>query len=361
MAASRKKLRIGSVGIGGMGNGHLSAHAANKRVKIVALCDLIPEKCEQAIVRHGLDPKTHIYTDFKEMIEKEKLDAVDIATPNDFHSIIAVYALEHGLHVFCEKPDAVSVAEATKMKEAAERNGKVLMCMRNNRYYSNSQYLKKFIQSGKAGEIYCGRCGWIRRRGIPGKGGWFTTKAKSGGGPLIDLGVHMIDLSIWLMGNPKPVAVSGCTYSKFSDNEAEADSEHAAFGDKQSGGTFDVEDLAMGFIRFDNGACLQIEFSWASNVEKERTFVELRGSKAGFTWQYGEPTLTIYTEDETGLVDLTPDCGETLNGHRENLNHFVRVVLGEEEPDFLPQQGINMIKILTAIYRSAETGREVLL
>ena len=114
MAATRRKLRIGSVGIGGMGNGHLSAHVGNKRVKIVALCDLIPEKCEQAIIRHNLDPKTPIYTDFREMIDKEKLDAVDIATPNDFHSVIAVYALEHGLHVFCEKPDAINAEEAER-------------------------------------------------------------------------------------------------------------------------------------------------------------------------------------------------------------------------------------------------------
>ncbi len=361
MAASRKKLRIGSVGIGGMGNGHLSAHVNNKRVKIVALCDLIPEKCEQAIERHKLDPKTHIYTDFREMIDKEKLDAVDIATPNDFHSIIAVYALEHGLHVFCEKPDAINAEEAEKMKAAAEKADRVLMVMRNNRYYSNSQYLKKFIESGKAGDIYCGRCGWIRRRGIPGKGGWFTTKAKSGGGPLIDLGVHMIDLSIWLMGNPKPVAVSGCTYNKFADNEAESDSEHAAFGEKQSGGTFDVEDLAMGFIRFDNGACLQIEFSWASNIEQEKRFVELRGTKAGFTWN-DDGTCGIWTEDGKGkLVDLHPDCGEMGNGHARALEHFTKIVLDGAEKDYVPEQGVNMIKILDAIYKSAETGKEVCL
>lgn len=361
MAQITKKLRIGSVGIGGMGNGHLSAHVGNSRVEIVALCDLIPEKCEKAITRHGLDPKTPIYTDFREMIDKEQLDAVDIATPNDFHSIIAVYALEHGLHVFCEKPDAINAAEALRMKEASEKAGKVLMVMRNNRYYSNSQYIKKYIEDGGAGEIYCGRCGWIRRRGIPGKGGWFTTKAKSGGGPLIDLGVHMIDLSIWLMGNPKPVAVSGCTFSKFSDNDAESDSEHSAFGEKKADGTFDVEDLAMGFIRFDNGACLQIEFSWASNIEKEKRFVELRGTKAGFTWN-DDGTCGIWTEDEDGkLVDLKPDCGEMGNGHARALEHFCRIVLDGAEKDYVPEQGLNMIKILDAIYESAKTGHEVAL
>ncbi|MBQ3591471.1 MAG: Gfo/Idh/MocA family oxidoreductase [Clostridia bacterium] len=356
-----KKLRIGCVGIGGMGSCHVGAHSRNKRVEIAALCDLIPEKCEKIIEKLKLDPDTPIYTDFREMIEKEQLDAVDIATPNDFHSIIAVYALEHGLHVFCEKPDAVSPAEAEKMKAASEKAGKVLMVMRNNRYYSNSQYLKKYIEAGNAGEIYCGRCGWIRRRGIPGRGGWFTTKAKSGGGPLIDLGVHMIDLSIWLMGNPKPVAVSGCAFSKFADNQAKADSEHSKFGETKSGGTFDVEDLAMGFIRFDNGACLQIEFSWASNIEKEKRFVELRGTKAGFTWN-DDGTCGIWTEDEEGkLTDIKPDCGPMGDGHARALEHFTKIVLDGAEKDYVPQQGVNMIKILDAIYKSAETGREVVL
>ena len=358
---NKQVLRIGCVGIGGMGSNHVNILSRNPRVKIVALCDLISEKCERAIKHYGLDADTRVYTDFREMIDKEKLDAVDIATSNDFHSIIAVYAFERGLHVFSEKPDAVSVAEAEKMKAAAEQADRVLMVMRNNRYYSNSRYLKKYIQGGHAGEIYCGRCGWIRRRGIPGRGGWFTTKAKSGGGPLIDLGVHMIDLSIWLMGNPKPVAVSGCTFNKFAGNQANADSEHAKFGEAKENGTFDVEDLAMGFIRFDNGACLQIEFSWASNVERERRFVELRGTKAGMTWNENG-TCGIWTEDETGtLIDVKPDCGEMGDGHARALNHFVSILLDGAEKDYVPQQGVDMIKILQAIYTSAETGREVVL
>ncbi|MBQ2726922.1 MAG: Gfo/Idh/MocA family oxidoreductase [Clostridia bacterium] len=356
-----KKLRIGSIGVGNMGVYHLNAHAQNKNVEIAALCDLKPEKCEDAIIGLKLDPNIPVYTDFKEMIEKEKLDAVDICTSNDFHSIAAVYALEHGLHVFCEKPDAVSPEEAEMMKAASEKAGKVLMVMRNNRYYSNSQYLKQYIEDGNAGEIYCGRCGWIRRRGIPGKGGWFTTKAKSGGGPLIDLGVHMIDLSIWLMGNPKPVSVSGCTFTKFADNQAKSDSEHSKFGETNSDGIFDVEDLAMGFIRFDNGACLQIEFSWASNIEEEKRFVELRGTKAGFTWN-DDGTCGIWTEDEDGeLTDIKPDCGAMGDGHARALEHFTRIVLDGAEKDYVPEQGVNMIKILDAIYKSAVTGREVVL
>ena len=355
-----EKLRIGCVGNGGMGNVHLEYYKKDPRVEIVALCDILPKQMDRAEARHGLDGVKK-YEDFKEMIDKENLDIVDIATPNDFHSIIAVYALEHGCHVFCEKPDAINVEEAMKMKNASEKAGKVLMIMRNNRYYGNSVYMKKYIADGGMGDIYCGRCGWIRRRGIPGKGGWFTTKAKSGGGPLIDLGVHMIDLSIWLMGNPTPVAVSGCTFNKFADNDADSDSEHAAFGMAQAGGTFDVEDLAMGFIKFDNGACLQIEFSWASNIERETRFVELRGTKAGCTW-HDDGTVDIYGEDEDGnLFDLKPHTNTSIHGHHKNIAHFLDVVTKGVEPDFKPMQGVNMIKILRAIYESAETGKEVLL
>ena len=145
------------------------------------------------------------FTDYRDLLEVEGLDYVDICTPNYLHSVIAVDALNKGLHVLCEKPDAVSVEEAEKMKAAAEASGKHLMVIRNNRHRVTAKYLKEFINDGRMGEIYCGRCGWQRRRGIPGKGGWFTTKAQSGGGPLIDLDVHMIDLAIWLMGNPVPV------------------------------------------------------------------------------------------------------------------------------------------------------------
>ena len=290
------------------------------------------------------------------MLELEGLDAVDICTPNYLHSIIAVDALNHGLHVFCEKPDAVNVEEALKMKNAAEKNDRVLMVMRNNRYAPDSQYLKKYIEDGKLGEIYAGRCGWQRRRGIPGKGGWFTTKEQSGGGPLIDLGVHMIDLAMWLMGNPTPVTVSGSTYRKFADNDV-SDSVNSNFGDKNAEGTFDVEDLAMGFIRFDNGACLQIEFSWASNIEKENIFVELRGTKAGASW----PNLKIFTEEYGNTVDVIPNVAVPAHrdDHGANLRHFIEVLQGKAEPAFVPQQGVNMIRILRAMYESAEKGCEV--
>lgn len=356
-----KKLKIGIVGCGGIFKwAHIYAYIDSEEVEVVSLCDIIIERAQEGADKLGVSHE-HCYKDYKEMLEKEELDAIDICTPNYLHSIVAVEALNKGVHVFCEKPDAVSVAEAERMKEAAERNNKILMIMRNNRYFKYSRFLKKYIEDGKMGDIYTARCAWRRRRGIPGKGGWFTTKAQSGGGPLIDLGVHMIDLSIWLMGNPKPVAVSGCTYCKFADNDAGADSEHAKFGDiSAGGGTFDVEDLAMGFIRFENGASMQIEFSWASNIEKESTFVELRGTRAGASTDTADGKLKIFSEENGYTVDIIPNIGEeTEHPHAENIKHFINVINGKEEPDFVPKQGVNMIKILEAMYKSAELGEEV--
>lgn len=359
-----KKLKVGLIGLGNICRyAHMGGYLNMDNVEIAAICDILPEKIESFKKEFNM-PDVPAFTDYKELLAVSGLDYVDICTPNYLHSIIAVEALNHGLHVFCEKPDAVSVTEAEKMKAAAEASGKHLMVMRNNRYRATAKYLKQYIADGKMGDIYCGRCGWIRRRGIPGKGGWFTTKAQSGGGPLIDLGVHMIDLAIWLMGNPTPVAVSGCTYAKFADNNASSDSEHASFGEAKADGIFDVEDLAMGFIKFDNGACLQIEFSWASNIGSEKSFVELRGTKAGSEFSSHTGRVKIFTEEYGHCVDLEPvtaDDSKCTPHHEANLRHFADVLLHNAKPDFEPVQGVNMIKILEAIYKSAETGREVLL
>lgn len=355
-----KKLKIGIIGCGGIFNwAHIYAYKDNKDVEVVAFCDIVLSKAVSTAEKFGKD-KSCCYENYEDVLNIEGLDAVDICTPNYLHSIIAVAALNKGINVFCEKPDAVSVAEAQKMSDAAEKSGKTLMVMRNNRYNDYSKFLKKYIAEGKMGEIYTARCGWRRRRGIPGKGGWFTTKAQSGGGPLIDLGVHMIDLAIWLMGNPKPVAVSGATYCKFADSDTQADSEHSKFGEASAEGTFDVEDLAMGFIRFDNGCTMQIEFSWASNIEREKVFVELRGTKAGASTDTTDDKFKIFTEENGVTVDVIPNLPKESDGpHAQNLRHFFNVISGKAEPDFKPVQGLNMVKILEAMYKSAELGEEV--
>ncbi|MBQ7900672.1 MAG: Gfo/Idh/MocA family oxidoreductase [Clostridia bacterium] len=351
-----KKLKFALIGAGGIcRHAHVPGYLNMDNVEIVAVCDIIEERAKEVAEMVGAKITC---TDYKDILKIEGLDAVDICTPNYMHSVIAVDALNAGINVFCEKPDAVSVEEATKMKAASESSGKTLMVMRNNRYRGISNYLKQYIADGKMGDIYAARCGWQRRRGIPGKGGWFTTKAQSGGGPLIDLGVHMIDLSIWLMGNPKPVAVSGCTYEKFANSNV-SDSAHSKFGTVQDGGTFDVEDLAMGFIRFDNGACMQIEFSWASNIEREKIFMEFRGTKSGAEWNDIDNQLKIFTEEYGSTVDILPNVKDKYQIHEANLRHFADVLTGNAEPMFVPEQGVDMIKILEGFYKSAELGHEI--
>ncbi len=352
------KLRVAVIGCGGIATwAHMPAYENMDNVEVVAMCDIKKDKALKLAEKHGV-PTDRVFEDYHDVIALPDVDAIDICTPNKFHSIIAVDALNAGKHVFSEKPDAISVEEANKMKDAAEKNGKILMVMRNNRHSAPSKFLKKYIAEGNMGEIYAGRCGWQRTRGIPGKGGWFTTKELSGGGPLIDLGVHMIDLSIWLMGNPTPVAVSGSTYTKFADTKIST-SENSRFGEIDGEGTFDVEDLAMGFIKFDNGACLQIEFSWASNVDCEKRYVELRGTKAGSKWE--DEKVELYGETGGEFCVMKPQINAGIGGHEANLRHFADVVLNGAKPDFEPIQGVNMIKILQAIYESAKTGKEVIL
>ncbi len=349
------KLKLGVIGSGNIfKSAHLPTWLNHPEVEIVAVCDVNRERAEQIAQQAGAP---HVYTDYRDLLQHDEIDMVDICTPNLYHSEISVAALQAGKHVFCEKPDAVNPEEAQKMADAAKESGKLLMVMRNNRFRPESLFLKKFIEEGHCGELYTGRCGWVRRRGIPGKGGWFTTKALSGGGPLIDLGVHFIDLAMWFMGDPKPVSVTGAVYCKFADSDL-SDSVHSQFGEKQEDGTFDVEDLATGFIRFENGATLQIEFSWASNVEQEMNFVELRGTKAGFSFKNGD--LKIFSEASGQLIDSTPAIrGKNVSIHGENIKHFVDCVQGRAEPIIRPEHGVDMIKILSAIYQSAEEGREI--
>ena len=296
------KLRLGAVGIGGIFNAcHAPVWLKHPEVDLVAVCDIIPEKARRFADAHGIE---HVVTDYRDLVKLD-LDAIDICTPNLFHSEIAVAALAAGKHVITEKPDAINASEAERMAVAARRAGKTLMAMRNNRFSPHFQFLKQYIADGHMGDIYAGRVGWIRRRGTPGRGGWFTTKELSGGGPLIDLGVHFLDLALWLMGNPSPLTLSASTFAKFTDSSAPADSANASFGEAKAEGTFDVEDLAIGFARFSNGAALQLEFSWASNIDEETVFLELRVDVA-IRWLRND--LTRMVVDDGELLGVVPEC-----------------------------------------------------
>jgi predicted dehydrogenase len=341
-------LKVGVIGTGGIFKAaHLPGWMSHKEVEVIAFCDTFRSSAEAAAKDF---PGAKVYDDYNKLIADPSIDIVGISTPNLYHSDIAIAALQKGKHVFCEKPDAVNPVEAQKMADAARASGKLLMTMRNNRFSEEAKFAKRIIGQGQLGDLYMGRCGWIRRRGIQGRGGWFTTKELSGGGPLIDLGVHMIDMAMWLSGNPKPITVTGSTYRKFADRPD-------ASG-KIPSGTFDVEDLAAGYIRFDNGASLQIEFSWASNIEEEKKFLEWRGTEGGFSLINDK--LSIFTENEGVLINQQPKFSEAaIPQHSANIHHFIECLLGRETPIFTPDQGVDMIKILSAIYESAESGREI--
>jgi predicted dehydrogenase len=347
--------KLGIIGAGsGFKHKHADAWLAHPEIELAAVYDAVEQNAVETAERFDIP---HIYSSYHELLAREDIDIIDICTPNVFHSEIAIAAMESGKHVLCEKPDAVNPQEAKRMAEAAGKTGKTLMVMRNNRFSPAARFLKKYIEEGHMGEIYAGRCGWIRRRGIPGRGGWFTNKALSGGGPLIDLGVHYIDLAMWLMGDPKPMSVVGAAYQKLagSTHYLSTGLENRI---RDEGGIFDVEDLANGYIRFEHGETLQIEFGWAANIEEETNFLELRGTKAGFELKNGK--LKLFGELAGALCDIVPLLPQaTISNHAANINHFVDVVQSRCEPIFKPEHGVQMINVLNAIYESSRLDAEV--
>jgi len=234
-----------------------------------------------------------------------------------------------------------------------------VMVALNNRFTEVSQFAKRYIDAGHLGEIYHARCGWRRRRGIPGKGGWFTTKALSGGGPVIDLGVHFFDLTLYFMGYPAPTAVSASTSNKFGAPGGNTPKAKGAFAAADPCGTMDVEDFAAGFARFDNGASVAFEFSWASNIEKEVNYFELLGTKAGMSMYNGE--LKIFTETAGELCDVLPHVKNTSGWGENETRHFIDCIRKGREPLAPPEEAVTMMQVIDAIYASAASGREVVI
>lgn len=335
-----RPVRLGVIGLG-IGSLHTRNLKNAPDVEVAAICDINEERLQKVSAECGIS-KT--FTDYKEMLKQDWIDGVIVATPNYLHAPLTIDCLEAGKHVMCEKPISVCAADAEKMVEAAKRTGNTLMMGFNNRFRGDSQLLKKFVEAGELGEIYYAKTGWVRRKGIPtGTGSWFTTKAKAGGGPLIDLGVHVLDLTLWLMGNPRPISVMGSAYAKFGPRAAE-----------ERGGTFDVEDLATGLIKLDNGATLFLEASWASHVGKEQIYTSLMGTEGGADLD----PLRIYKDLHGVSTDLSPQFRQA-NGHEMEVRHFVECLREGKEPISTGQHGLDIMRILDAIYLSMETGRGV--
>lgn len=341
-----RKLKVGVVGLG-MGRTHIAGYKSHPGAEVVALCDRDEKRLDIVSKEFGILRK---FTEAEEMFQKADLDAVSIATPNKFHAPLTIAALKAGLHVLCEKPMAMNSEEAQKMNDMAKKTGKNLMVNFSFRFTDVSFALKQQVDSGVIGDIYFGRTVWHRRRGIPLKES-FCEKDLSGGGPLIDLGVHRLDLALWLMGYPEPVSISGSTYD-FIGRETAVKLKRK----------FDVEDLACGLIKFKNGATLILEASWALNIkEPEHMVTMLCGTKGGLVHQNigggYEFRGEIYTEEGGHLFTKIVD--RSITPTPSAYHEFVNSILEKRKPLATPEEGIKVMKILDGIYESAQTGREM--
>lgn len=346
------RLRYACIGAGGIADKkHLNKYSKMEQVELVAICDANPAAALRLAEKYGV---SITYTDFSKMINELELDFVSVCTPNYMHAPITIACLEKGLHVHCEKPLSINATEAKAILEAKNKSGKKVMVALNNRFTYESCVVKKFLEQGYLGEIYHAKCGWRRRNGIPGKGMWFSDKQLAGGGTLIDLGVHFLDLVMFFMKYPKAISVSASTYSKFANMDS-----RLRPGYKSNGaGKYDVEDMALGLVRLQDGATIDFEFSWASNIEKETKYYELLGTKGGISFKNDE--LKIYSEILGTSVDITP----SVEGIKEGINefqHFVDSIINNEETYAPAEEAFELMKIIDAAYTSALMNKEVVI
>lgn len=340
------KLRIGLIGAGSIGKIHAHSIKSIEDVELSAIVDIKPERAKD--LAEGCDVK-RVYTDYIEMLDREHPDAVVIATPNYLHAKMAIESLTRGVHVFCEKPMAMNAREAEEMVKARDRSGRILMLGMCQRFRNDSKAIKEIVLNGELGDIYFTKITLLRRAGIPGMGSWFTTKALSGGGPLIDLGPHVLDLALWLQGFPKAVSAKGYTFSMLGKQNKCL----GGWGIPEPGGPFDVEDLAVALIKLENGGVMYLEVSWALYTKEDTFNIILSGDKAGASLM---PPLK-FTEAEGKWIETEIKCTET-NIYLEEMKHFVECIRQNTSPGPLPEHGVIVMKIIDAIYKSANTGKE---
>ncbi len=358
-----KKLKFGIIGCGAIANGkHMPSYRALKdEVEMVAFCDLIVEKAEKANKDYA-DGKGTVYTDYKELL-KSDVDAVCVCTPNISHSEITVAALLAGKHVICEKPMAINYEEAKAMLDAQKKSGKLLTIGYQNRYRPETIYLKEEAKKGTFGDIYFARAKALRRRAVP-TWGVFLDKEKQGGGPLIDIGTHSLDLTLYVMNNYKPKYAVGTVYHKLNNQTQTAN----CCGDWDPE-KFTVEDSAFGFVVMENGATISVESSWALNyAEPGEAQTMICGTKAGADMP-ADLRLRINGVNNNRMYITEPDFHTGgvayIDGAPSNdaavleAKTFVDAINGKGELVVLPEQAIVVTRILEAIYKSAETGKPV--
>ena len=355
-----KKVRVGLVGVGGIANGkHMPSLAKLDNVEMVAFCDVIEERAKKGAEEYGT-PDAKVFTDYRDLLALKDVDVVHVLTPNDAHSPITVAALEAGKHVMCEKPMAINSKAAMAMVEAAERTGKKLTIGYQGRFRTDSQYLKQVCDAGDLGEIYFAKALAVRRRGVP-TWGIFLNEKRQGGGPLIDIGTHALDLTLWLTNNYKPVSVMGVTYRKLADMENAANP-WGPWDPKK----FTTEDSAFGFVQFDNGMTVILESSWALNtLQVGESMTVLCGTKAGADMLDG---LRINGEKFSKLYTTKPAMqgqgvafydASTEDPGAAEAKAWIDSIVNDTEPLVKPREAFVVTQILEAIYESAKTGKPV--
>ena len=349
------KLKIGIIGAGGISHAHMNGYTQLKDVEIYAVCDLNTERAKAFAEKYNVK---HIFEDYNEMLKLKELDAVSVCTWNNTHAEISIAALNASKHVLCEKPMAMNTNQAKEMEIAAKKANKLLMVGFVRRFGSDTKTIKDFIDHGHMGDIYYGKASYLRRCGNP--GGWFSNINRSGGGALIDLGVHVIDLIRYLMGKPKAVTVSGSTFknlgprSEIKGIDRYKASDYSDFSD--------VEDMAVAMIKFDNGAVLSVETSFSTNIKEDTSGIELFGTKSGAKM---DPKLELFSEMNGYLVDIAPIISQDKDWFgsifKNETAHFVDCIVNGTECISPAEDGVELMKILDAVYLSSKTNREVVI
>lgn len=353
---NESKLRAAVIGVG-VGWNHIDGFLTSPNSELVAICDVNPVALKERGDKYNI-PESRRFTDYKDVLASKEIDAVSIALPNFLHEPVALEAFAAGKHVLSEKPLASTLEGAQNILAASKSANKVLMVCYNHRYRPEIVWLKDQIKRGEFGRIYAMKAGWMREGFIPTHGLWFTQKARSGGGALIDLGVHVLDLALWLKGYPKPVSVSGAAFAEFGGRGQKTlprDVKPAAF---------DVDDSGFGFVRFDDGSVLQFESAWATHREPktEAYFVRLFGSEAGANFYTAAPngeTVAMYKYVSDQPVSVIPRLHGGTSGHRNAVHHFVDCILNSKTPESPGEHGVTGLKIIDAIYRSSLEGKEI--
>ncbi len=346
-----KKVKVGIIGTGGIANGaHLPGYSKiPDDCEVVALCDILPEALNKTAAKYP-DIK-HKFKDYKKLLELDEIDGISVCTPNFAHHQITLDALRAGKNVLCEKPIALNARQGAEMVAAAKKSKKILQVGYNSRFSPYNQALKRFIDAGEIGDIYWARAQALRVRGIP-SWGVFIDKEKQGGGPLIDIGVHILDLTLWFMGHPKPTFASGVTYQKFGKRK-----DIVGFMGQWDTEKFTVEDMASALIRFDNGATIMLEASFVANLKAEVHNSTLLGSEGGAQTN----PFTITQERHGSVFSYEPAVpgGNNLNTHDAEMKAFVECIRDKKQPLVTGEHGVIVAQIMDAIYKSSELGHEV--